>query len=53
MDDDRDIEGQFPAEISSSTTFDYGETFPCLANPADYTNLSRYRHVSEHGDIDG
>ena len=53
VDDDRDSEGQFPAVISSSTTFDYGETFPCSSNSADYTNFSRYRHVSEHGDVDG
>jgi uncharacterized repeat protein (TIGR01451 family) len=41
VDDNRDTEGQFPAEISSSTTFDYGETFACSANPADYTNFTR------------
>ena len=39
VDDDRDTEGQFPAVISSSTTFDYGDAFPCSANPADYTNF--------------
>ena len=39
VDDDRDSEGQFPAVIASSTTFDYGETFPCSSNPADYTNF--------------
>jgi hypothetical protein len=41
IDDDRDTEGQFPATISSSTTFDYDETFVCSSNPADYTNGSR------------
>lgn len=38
VDDDRDTEGQFPAVISSSATFDYDETFPCSSNAADYTN---------------
>ena len=37
-DDDRDTEDQFPAVISSSTTFAYDETFPCSSNAADYTN---------------
>ena len=38
VDDNRDSEGQFPDGISTSTTFDYDETFPCSSNPADYTN---------------
>ena len=38
VDDDRDTEGQFPASILSSTTFDYNETFTCSSNQADYTN---------------
>jgi uncharacterized repeat protein (TIGR01451 family) len=39
VDDDRDTDEQFPAEISDSQTFTYDETFPCSANRADYTNL--------------
>lgn len=37
VDDDRDTEGQFPATISTSTTFDYDETFSCSTNAGDYT----------------
>ncbi len=36
VDDDRDTEGQFPADISDSETFDYVETFDCSTDPADY-----------------
>ena len=38
VDDDRDTEGQFPATISDSQTFDYDETFPCSSDQNDYTD---------------
>jgi hypothetical protein len=38
VDDDRDTEGQFPANISDSTTFDYDETFYCSTDQGDYTD---------------
>lgn len=38
VDDDRDTESQFPAEISETTTFDYDETFACSSNQGDYTD---------------
>jgi uncharacterized repeat protein (TIGR01451 family) len=40
VDDDRDTDEQFPADISESTTFNYDETFTCSSNPDDYTGFS-------------
>jgi uncharacterized repeat protein (TIGR01451 family) len=39
VDDDRDTDEQFPAQISESTTFSYDETFPCSSIATDYTNF--------------
>ena len=36
VDDDRDDEGNFPALISNSTTFDYDETLACSTKQEDY-----------------
>lgn len=38
VDDNRDTEGQFPAEISETTMFDYEETFACSSNQGGYTD---------------